>query len=134
MICISAVLMSKQMKNMVKDCKYSQMEIFTLVITKTMLLNNTENTIGQVEHTIEASSCQECVMEKENGICCMETATKEIIWMTKRMEKVHIYGKMDPNILDNFKMITGMDMGRWTGMMEGSTKGNGSTEFKRMFR
>ncbi len=70
------VSMNKTTKRMDKGFKYLSIVTFTLENIKITLLNNTESTTGQVEPTIEESSCQECVMEKESGTCYMETATK----------------------------------------------------------
>ena len=43
-----------------------------------------------------------------------------------------MFGKMEPNILELFKMITGMDTDKWLGMMAESTKDSGSTVLKKM--
>ena len=43
-----------------------------------------------------------------------------------------MFGKMEPNILELFKMITDMDTDKWLGMMAEPTKDSGSTVLKKM--
>ena len=49
--------------------------------------------------------------------------------MIKRMGRVLIYGKLVTNILDNSKMIIGMDMERCIGETELYIKESGQMEF-----
>jgi hypothetical protein len=85
-------------KNMDKDLKFLQTEIFISESTKMISLKNMANIIGQVEPTIEAISCQAWDTEKENGIWFMEIFMKVSTWMIRKMVRGHIYGKMVPNM------------------------------------
>lgn len=90
------------------------------------------STIGQVEPSIEDNSSQVCAMAKASGKCYMETPIKVSTWTIKKMDKVYICGKMDPNTSVHFKTITGMVMVKCTGMMDDLIKVNGSMALKKM--
>lgn len=126
------ITIKKHNKNMVKDYKYLWTEIYILEIMRTTHHNNMANITGQVEHFIVVSLYQVWDMVRGNGKCCMVTLIKESIWMIRKMGKGLIYGKMGPNTLVSFKMITDMDMVRCNGMMVDPIKVSGSMEYKKM--
>lgn len=91
-----------------------------------------DSIIGILLLFIEASLCQAWDMEKENGKCCMGITIKANIWMIKKMAKGIIIGKMALNIMGILKMIIGMGMGKWYGMMGMYIKANGLMGYKKM--
>ena len=115
-----------------KAYKFLQTVIFISETTKIMPHKHMASITGPVVLTTEVSLCLEWDMGKENGICFMQTCMKVSIWMIKRTEREFTCGKMGPSMWAAFKMIIGMVMEKWPGMMEGAIKASGLMAYRKM--
>ena len=97
------------------------------------VLKDMVNIIGKMDLTIEDNFCQEWGMEEDSGKWSMEIHIKDSTWTTRKMERGFIFGKMDPDTKETFRMITDMDMVRWSGKMEEHTKENGWMGSKKIY-
>ncbi len=83
---------------MIKDYNCLQTEIFILEDIKLVVLKDMANIIGKMGPFIEVNFYLGWDTEEEFGTWLMVINTKDNIWMIKKMEKVYIFGKMDPNM------------------------------------
>ena len=108
------------------------MEISILGNTKQVALKAMDSTTGKMDQTIEVNFCLEWGMEEVCGRWSMVTPMKVNTWMTKRMAKASIFGKMVLSIRVIFRTTTAMATEKWNGKTAECIKDSGSMVSRRI--